>query len=90
MSDRLDDLPEGNTPDDPTLAEYFQKKPEKKRQWKDILKILVISTAAFVLAGNPVTGLLMSRFSFAQGVYKNFFFQLLLFVLIAGVLLWYF
>jgi formate hydrogenlyase subunit 3/multisubunit Na+/H+ antiporter MnhD subunit len=91
MTDRLSDLPEGNqTADDPVLDVYFGEKKTTKRGWKDYLKIVGLAIVAFVLAGNPFTGLFLSKVSLFQGAYKNFAAQTALFLIVFGLMLWYF
>lgn len=90
MADRLDDLPEGNSQDDPMMDEFFGKKKEEKRPWRDYLKILGMAMVAFGLSANPFTALFLSKVSFFQGAYKNFFGMTMLFLIVFGVFLWYF
>jgi len=90
MSDRLDDLPEGSSGDSPVLDAYFDKPKNVKRSWKDYLKILGISILSFALAANPITGLFLSKIGIFQGAYQNFFGQMLLFLIVFGLALWYF
>ena len=88
--DRLDDLPEGNSQDDPMMDEFFEKPKDVKRSWKDYLKLLGMAMVAFGLAANPFTALFLSKVSFFQGAYKNFFGMAALFFVVFGAFLWYF
>lgn len=91
MGDRLDDLPEGDTPSNPAVMDaYFEKPKETKRSWKEYGKILFLAGLSFALAANPVTGLTLTNINLFQGPYKNFLGQGLLFLIVFAVLMWYF
>lgn len=90
MGDRLEDLPEGNTQDDPMMDEFFAKKRDVKRSWKDYLKIVGLALVAFALSANPFVNLSISKISLFHGAYRSFAGQIILFLIVFGTMLWYF
>lgn len=90
MADSLANLPEGNSPTDPVMNEIFGEPMKKKKDWKNLLKILAIGLGTFLLTANPLTGAMLAKVSPIQGAYKNFFLMAGLFAFVFFVALWYF